>query len=175
MLSCTGCSFTEGLRDGAPDQRRHRLHGRYARRANGRDHVGGREGAVGSLSVLGPSRSSVTAIARVAGTTSEISAAAALHDRVSDDVLPLTQEALAQFARGAADDSDADDEQASRGGGHQVRPARLRRDRPGAARQRGVRMLGADAAQDRSHVLPGIVRAATCRCAVPGKPHRPFQ
>src|SRR5258705_4055477 len=97
MLSCTGCSFTEGLRDGAPDQRCHRLHGRYARRANGRDHVGGREGAVGSLSVLGPSRSSVTAIARVAGTTSEISAAAVLHDRVSDDVLPLTQEALAQL------------------------------------------------------------------------------
>ena len=52
---------------------------------------------MGSLSVLGPSRSSVTAIARVAGTTSEISAAAALHDRVSDDVLPLTQEALAQL------------------------------------------------------------------------------
>jgi len=24
-------------------------------------------------------------------------------------------------------------------------------------------------------MLPGIVRAATCRCAVPGKPHRPFQ
>ena len=52
---------------------------------------------MGSLSVLGPSRSSVTAIARVAGTTSEISAAAALHDRVFDDVLPLTQEALAQL------------------------------------------------------------------------------
>jgi hypothetical protein len=30
-------------------------------------HVGGREGAVGSLSVLGPSRSSITATARVAG------------------------------------------------------------------------------------------------------------
>ena len=50
---------------------------------------------MGSLSVLGPSRSSVTAIARVAGTTSQISAAAALHDRVP--VLPLTQEALAQL------------------------------------------------------------------------------
>ncbi len=52
---------------------------------------------MGSLSVLGPSRSSVTAIARVAGTTSQISAAAALHHRVPDDVLPLTQEALAQL------------------------------------------------------------------------------
>ena len=35
----------------------------------------GREGALASLSVLGPSRSSVTAIARVAGTASLISAA----------------------------------------------------------------------------------------------------
>lgn len=35
----------------------------------------GREGAVGSLSVLGPSRSPVTAVARVAGTASHISAA----------------------------------------------------------------------------------------------------
>jgi CRP-like cAMP-binding protein len=52
---------------------------------------------VGSLSVLGPSGSSVTAIARVACTTSQISAAAALHDRVPDDVLPLTQEPLAQL------------------------------------------------------------------------------
>ena len=57
----------------------------------------GREGALASLSVLGPARSSVTAIARVAGTTSQISAAAALHHRVPDDVLPLTQEALAQL------------------------------------------------------------------------------
>jgi hypothetical protein len=35
----------------------------------------GREGALASLSVLGPARSSVTAIARVAGTASLISAA----------------------------------------------------------------------------------------------------
>ena len=104
----------------------------------------GREGALASLSVLGPARSSVTAIARVAGTASLISAAKfrvayarsaairhvvqvharslllqlqhvaacnalhrvdgrmarwllQLHDRVPDDVLPLTQEALAQL------------------------------------------------------------------------------
>ncbi|SIO40262.1 cAMP-binding domain of CRP or a regulatory subunit of cAMP-dependent protein kinases [Bradyrhizobium erythrophlei] len=104
----------------------------------------GREGALASLSVLGPSRSSVTAIARVAGTASLISAAKfrvayarsaairhvvqvharslllqlqhvaacnalhrvdgrmarwllQLHDRVPDDLLPLTQEALAQL------------------------------------------------------------------------------
>jgi len=104
----------------------------------------GREGALASLSVLGPSRSSVTAIARVAGTASLISAAKfrvayarsaairhvvqvharslllqlqhvaacnalhrvdgrmarwllQIHDRVPDDVLPLTQEALAQL------------------------------------------------------------------------------
>jgi len=104
----------------------------------------GREGALASLSVLGPSRSSVTAIARVAGTASVISASKfrlayarsaairhvvqvharslllqlqhvaacnalhrvdgrmarwllQLHDRVPDDVLPLTQEALAQL------------------------------------------------------------------------------
>lgn len=104
----------------------------------------GREGALASLSVLGPSRSSVTAIARVAGTASRISAAKfrlayarsaairhvvqvhartlllqlqhvaacnalhrvegrmarwllQIHDRVPDDVLPLTQEALAQL------------------------------------------------------------------------------
>jgi CRP-like cAMP-binding protein len=104
----------------------------------------GREGALATLAVLGPSRSSVTAIARVAGTASMISAAKfrlaygrsaairhavqihartlllqlqhvaacnalhrvegrmarwllQLHDRVFDDVLPLTQEALAQL------------------------------------------------------------------------------
>lgn len=104
----------------------------------------GREGALASLSVLGPSRSSVTAIARVAGTASLISVAKfrvayersaairhvvqiharalllqlqhvaacnalhrvdgrmarwllQLHDRVPADVLPLTQEALAQL------------------------------------------------------------------------------
>src|SRR5215472_12259882 len=104
----------------------------------------GREGALASLAVLGPSRSSVTAIARVAGTASLISAAKfrlaytqsaairhvvqvhartlllqlqhvaacnalhqvegrlarwllQLHDRVPHDVLPLTQEALAQL------------------------------------------------------------------------------
>jgi CRP-like cAMP-binding protein len=104
----------------------------------------GWEGALASLSVLGPSRSSVTAIARVAGTASRISAvkfrlayarSAAirhvvqvhartlflqlqhvaacnalhgvegrmarwllqLHDRVPDDVVLLTQEALAQL------------------------------------------------------------------------------
>ncbi|MEH2611828.1 Crp/Fnr family transcriptional regulator [Bradyrhizobium sp. AZCC 1693] len=104
----------------------------------------GWEGALASLSVLGPSRSSVTAIARVAGTASRISAAKfrlayarspairhvvqvhartlflqlqhvaacnalhrvegrmarwllQLHDRVSDDVLSLTQDALAQL------------------------------------------------------------------------------
>ena len=104
----------------------------------------GREGALASLSALGPSRSSVTAVARVAGTASLISAAKfrvayarsaairhvvqvharslllqlhhvaacnALHrvdrrmarwllelyDRVPDDVLPLTQETLAQL------------------------------------------------------------------------------
>jgi CRP-like cAMP-binding protein len=104
----------------------------------------GREGALASLSVLGPSRSSVTAIARVAGTASLISAAKfrvayarsaairhvvqvharslllqlqhvaacnalhrvdgrmarwllQLHDRVPDDQLPLTQDALAQL------------------------------------------------------------------------------
>jgi CRP-like cAMP-binding protein len=104
----------------------------------------GWEGALASLSVLGPSRSSVTAIARVAGTASRISAAKfrlayarsaairhvvqvhartlllqlqhvaacnalhrvddrmarwllQLHDRVPHDVLPLTQEALAQL------------------------------------------------------------------------------
>jgi len=104
----------------------------------------GWEGALASLSVLGPSRSSVTAVARVAGTASRISAAKfrlayarsavirhvvqvhartlllqlqhvaacnalhrvdgrmarwllQLHDRVPHDVLPLTQEALAQL------------------------------------------------------------------------------
>lgn len=104
----------------------------------------GREGALASLSVLGPARSSVTAIARVAGTASRISAAKfrivyarsaairhvvqvhartlflqlqhvtacnalhqvegrmarwllQLHDRVPDNELPLTQEALAQL------------------------------------------------------------------------------
>ena len=104
----------------------------------------GREGALASLAVLGPSRSSVTAIARLAGTASLISATKfrlayarsamirhvvqvhartlllqlqhvaacnalhqvegrlarwllQLHDRVPDDVLPLTQEALAQL------------------------------------------------------------------------------
>jgi len=104
----------------------------------------GREGALASFSVLGPSRSSVTAIVRVGGTASRIAApkfrlayarSAAirhvvqvhvralllqlqhvaacnalhqvegrlarwllqLHDRVPDDVLPLTQEALAQL------------------------------------------------------------------------------
>jgi Crp-like helix-turn-helix domain len=137
--------------------------------------LGGREGVVGSLSVLGPSRSSVTAIARVAGTTSQISAAAALHDRIPDDMLPLTQEALAQLLGVRRTTVTPMMSKLRAAGGHQVRQARLRRDRPGAARQRGVRMLRADAAQDRSHVLPGIVRAATCRCAVPGKPHRPFQ
>ncbi|WP_084305262.1 Crp/Fnr family transcriptional regulator [Bradyrhizobium sp. ARR65] len=104
----------------------------------------GREGALASLSVLGPSLSSVTATARLAGTASVISAAKfrvayarsaairhvvqvharalllqlqhvaacnalhrvdgrmarwllQLHDRVPDDLLPLTQEALAQL------------------------------------------------------------------------------
>ncbi|WP_407179270.1 Crp/Fnr family transcriptional regulator [Bradyrhizobium sp. STM 3562] len=104
----------------------------------------GREGALASLSALGPSRSSVTAVARVAGTASLISAATfrvayarsaairyvvqvharalllqlqhvaacnalhrvdrrmarwllQLHDRIPDDVLPLTQETLAQL------------------------------------------------------------------------------
>jgi CRP-like cAMP-binding protein len=104
----------------------------------------GREGALASLSVLGPSLSSVTAIARVAGTASLISAAKfraayarsaairnvvqvharalllqlqhvaacnalhrvdgrmarwllQLHDRVPDDLLPVTQDALAQL------------------------------------------------------------------------------
>lgn len=104
----------------------------------------GREGALASFSVLGPSLSSVTAVARVAGTASMISAtrfraayaqSAAirnvvqvharavllqlqhvaacnalhrvdrrmarwllqLHDRVPDDPLPVTQEALAQL------------------------------------------------------------------------------
>jgi CRP-like cAMP-binding protein len=104
----------------------------------------GREGALASLSVLGPSRSSVTAIARLAGTAALIPASKfrlayarsaairhvvqvhartlllqlqhvaacnalhrvdgrlarwllQLHDRVPDDVLPLTQEALAQL------------------------------------------------------------------------------
>ena len=104
----------------------------------------GWEGALASLSVLGPSRSSVTAIARVGGAASRISAAKfrlaytqsaairhvvqvharslllqlqhvaacnalhrvdgrmarwllQLHDRVPNDVLPLTQEALAQL------------------------------------------------------------------------------
>ena len=104
----------------------------------------GWEGALASLSVLGPSRSSVTAVARVAGTASRISAAKfrlayarsaairhvvqvhartlllqlqhvaacnalhrvdgrmarwllQLHDRVPHDVLPLTQDALAQL------------------------------------------------------------------------------
>jgi CRP-like cAMP-binding protein len=104
----------------------------------------GREGALASLSVLGPSRSSVTAVARLAGTAALISASKfraayarsaairhvvqvhartlllqlqhvaacnalhrvegrlarwllQLHDRVPDDVLPLTQEALAQL------------------------------------------------------------------------------
>jgi len=104
----------------------------------------GREGALASLSVLGPAPSSVTAIARVAGTASVISAAKfrvayarsatirhvvqlhtralllqlqhlaacnalhrvdgrmarwllQLHDRVPDDLLPVTQEALAQL------------------------------------------------------------------------------
>lgn len=104
----------------------------------------GREGALASFSVLGPSLSSVTAVARVAGTASQISAARfraayaqsaairnvvqvhvravllqlqhvaacnalhlvdgrmarwllQLHDRVHDDRLPVTQEALAQL------------------------------------------------------------------------------
>ncbi|MGY8685721.1 Crp/Fnr family transcriptional regulator [Bradyrhizobium sp. UFLA05-153] len=104
----------------------------------------GREGALASFSVLGPSLSSVTAIARVAGTASMISAAKfraahaqstavrnvvqvharalllqlqhvaacnalhrvdgrmarwllQLHDRVPDDLLPVTHEALAQL------------------------------------------------------------------------------
>ena len=104
----------------------------------------GREGALASFSVLGPSPSSVTAIARMAGTASMISAAKfraayaqsaairnvvqvharavllqlqhvaacnalhrvdgrmarwllQLHDRVPDDLLPVTQEALAQL------------------------------------------------------------------------------
>lgn len=104
----------------------------------------GREGALASFSVLGPSLSSVTAVARVAGTASLISAAKfraayaqsaairnvvqvharalllqlqhvaacnalhrvdgrmarwllQLHDRVADDLLPVTQEALAQL------------------------------------------------------------------------------
>src|SRR6266702_1363022 len=104
----------------------------------------GREGALASFSVLGPSLSSVTAVARVAGTASLISAAKfraayaqsaairnvvqvharavllqlqhvaacnalhrvdgrmarwllQLHDRVSDDRVPVTQEALAQL------------------------------------------------------------------------------
>jgi CRP-like cAMP-binding protein len=104
----------------------------------------GREGALASFSVLGPSLSSVTAIARAAGTASLISAARfraafaqsaairnvvqvharalllqlqhvaacnalhrvdgrmarwllQLHDRVPDDRLPVTQEALAQL------------------------------------------------------------------------------
>ncbi|MCK1715074.1 MULTISPECIES: Crp/Fnr family transcriptional regulator [unclassified Bradyrhizobium] len=104
----------------------------------------GREGALASFSVLGPSLSSVTAVARVAGTASLISAAKfraayaqsaairnvvqlharalllqlqhvaacnalhrvdgrmarwllQLHDRVPDDLLPVTQEALAQL------------------------------------------------------------------------------
>jgi len=104
----------------------------------------GREGALASFSVLGPSLSSVTAVARVAGTASLISAAKfraayaqsaairnvvqvharavllqlqhvaacnalhrvdgrmarwllQLHDRVPDDRLPVTQEALAQL------------------------------------------------------------------------------
>jgi CRP-like cAMP-binding protein len=104
----------------------------------------GREGALATLAVLGPSRSSVTAVARVAGTASLISSAnfrlayarsaairhavqiharslllqlqhvaacnalhrvegrmarwlLQLHDRVPDDELPLTQEAIAQL------------------------------------------------------------------------------
>ncbi|WP_225189682.1 Crp/Fnr family transcriptional regulator [Bradyrhizobium sp. IC3195] len=104
----------------------------------------GREGALASFSVLGPSPSSVTAIARTAGTASVISAAKfraahaqsaairnvvqvharavllqlqhvaacnalhrvdgrmarwllQLHDRVPEDLLPVTQEALAQL------------------------------------------------------------------------------
>jgi CRP-like cAMP-binding protein len=104
----------------------------------------GREGALASISALGPSHSSVTAIARIAGTASLISAmkfqlayaqSAAirhlvqvhtqalllqlqhvaacnalhrvdrrmarwllqLHDRVSDNLLPVTQEALAEL------------------------------------------------------------------------------
>ncbi|MCK1735819.1 Crp/Fnr family transcriptional regulator [Bradyrhizobium sp. 138] len=104
----------------------------------------GREGALASFSVLGPALSSVTAIARMAGTASMISAAKfraayaqstairnvvqvharavllqlqhvaacnalhrvdgrmarwllQLHDRVPDDLLPVTQEALAQL------------------------------------------------------------------------------
>ncbi len=104
----------------------------------------GPEGAVGSLTVLGPSHSPVTAIARVAGTASQISVAKLqsayrrsaairhvvhvhirtqilqlqqvaacnalhpveqrmarwlleLHDHVADDVLPVTQEALAHL------------------------------------------------------------------------------
>lgn len=104
----------------------------------------GREGALASFSVLGPALSSVTAVARVAGTASQISAAKfraayarsaairnvvqvhvralmlqlqhvaacnalhlvdgrmarwllQIHDRVPDDRLPVTQEALAQL------------------------------------------------------------------------------
>ncbi|MBR0690793.1 Crp/Fnr family transcriptional regulator [Bradyrhizobium manausense] len=104
----------------------------------------GREGALASFSVLGPSLSSVTAVARIAGTASLISAAKfraayaqsaairnvvqvharavllqlqhvaacnalhrvdgrmarwllQLHDRVPDDLLPVTQEVLAQL------------------------------------------------------------------------------
>jgi CRP-like cAMP-binding protein len=104
----------------------------------------GSEGAIGSLTVLGPSISAVTATARIAGTASQILATKLqhacarsfairhvvqvhlrtqllqlqdvaacnalhsverrmarwllqIHDRVADDVLPLTQEALAQL------------------------------------------------------------------------------
>jgi CRP-like cAMP-binding protein len=60
----------------------------------------GHEGAVGMLSVLGPSRSPTTAVVRVAGIASQISASrfhAAFGQSSDGDVLPLTQEALSQL------------------------------------------------------------------------------
>jgi CRP-like cAMP-binding protein len=59
----------------------------------------GREGAVGILSVLGPSSADNTAVVRAAGTAARVPASRfhTARDRVDHDVLPLTQQALSQI------------------------------------------------------------------------------
>ena len=67
----------------------------------------GRDGAVGILSVLGPARSSVTAVVRVAGTASQISASRFLaafrqSGAIREAVQAHTRAMLVQFQHGAA-------------------------------------------------------------------------
>lgn len=67
----------------------------------------GRDGAVGILSVLGPARSSVTAVVRVAGTASQITASRFLaafrqSGAIRDAVQAHTRALLVQFQHGAA-------------------------------------------------------------------------